>query len=216
MKLALCFWMLVCSLIAVPIDRIVMVVAGQVITELQLEEDLRVAAFLNGETGKQTDEQRRQVAARLIEQTLLKREMSMSHYPEASAESVEKALSQIQQRYASAAAFYAALASYSLSPEILKNHLSQQITTVRFISYRFRPDLGLSETDLQSYYERQSAKWKQQHPGAPAPSFEKSKAALHDALLESRTDEALSDWISEIRKQVQIRYLDRSLRPRTP
>jgi len=63
------------------IDRIAITVGSQVITVSQIDEEIRITAFLNREKLDITADAKKQAATRLIEQALVKREMDLSHYP---------------------------------------------------------------------------------------------------------------------------------------
>ncbi len=63
------------------IDRIVITVGNQVITQSQVDDEIRVTAFLNHEKVDLSAAARKQAASRLIEQALIKREMDLSRYP---------------------------------------------------------------------------------------------------------------------------------------
>jgi hypothetical protein len=198
------------------IDRVVIVAGGEVITELQLEEELQVTAFLNQAPASADTEARRAAADRLIQQSLVTREVELSRYPEPTDASVQAALNRVQAAYETPSALEKALQQYGLTAETLKRHLKMQITTMRFIGFRFRPELVISDTDLQRRYAQEVETWKAEHPQSPVPSFNKSKDSLRNALIEERTDEALNRWLQETRRQMRIIYLDRTLEQRTP
>src|SRR5580700_3955606 len=63
------------------IDRIVITVGNQVITESQIDDEIRVTAFLNREKLDLNIDAKRPAASRLIEQAFIKREMDQSRYP---------------------------------------------------------------------------------------------------------------------------------------
>lgn len=193
------------------IDRIAIVVGHRVITELQLDEELRVTAFLNHQPVASDLEARRGAADRLVEQLLVKREMELSRYPLPDAQDVDKYFEQIRADFGSPAQFNQALAAYGLSEDTLRDHLTLQLTTLRFIEFRFRPDMSVSEVDIQNYYEREITAWKANHSGAAPPSLAASRESIRKALVEARTDEVLNTWLEESRKQVNIIYVDKAL-----
>lgn len=203
---------LIFSASAAIVDRIAITVGQQVITEQELDEELRVAAFLNGEKINRTPEARRAAGDHLIQQLLVKREMEVSHYPTPAKEDVDRYLDDLRANFAGPEPFLRALRQYDLSEAALREHLALQLTTLRFIEFRFRPDVAISDSDIQSAYDREIAEWQTDHPGAAPPPLAASKEALRNKLLESRTDEALNAWLEESRKQVNIIYLDRALR----
>jgi len=163
--------LLVPALRAGIVDRIAVTVGQQVITELQLDEEIRVTAFLNHKPIVRDLETRRAAADRLIEQLLVKREMDLSHYPLPDDQDVAKYLEQVESDFPSGRAFQKALADDRLSDNTLRDHLALQLTTMRFVELRFRPDSG-----------------------------------------SANTDQVLEAWLEESRKQINIVYLDKSLR----
>ncbi len=204
------FLSLACCLHAEIIDRLAITVGQRVITEKQLDEEIRVTAFLNREQLSHTSAARRVAADRLVEQLLVKREMELSHYPLPDAEDVEAYFTQIRIGLDSATPFTQSLSEYDLTESTLKEHLALQLTALRFVEYRFRPDIGISDADMQAFYKRKVAAWKADHPGIP-PSLESLRDSIREALLEQRTDEVLIAWLEESRKLVSIVYLDKSL-----
>jgi len=77
------------------IDRLAIAVGNQVITQLQIDEELRVTAMLNHKPVERTLEERRAAADRLVEQLLIKLEMDLSRFPLPGAQEVDRYLQQI-------------------------------------------------------------------------------------------------------------------------
>ncbi|MBV9158725.1 MAG: hypothetical protein JO097_20865, partial [Acidobacteriaceae bacterium] len=63
------------------VDRIAIIIGRNVVTELQIDEELRVTAFLNNQPVTRDSATRRAAASRLIAQLLVERDMRLSHYP---------------------------------------------------------------------------------------------------------------------------------------
>ncbi|HEY6991869.1 MAG TPA: hypothetical protein VH369_25985, partial [Bryobacteraceae bacterium] len=63
------------------VDRLAVIVGQQTITQLQLDEEIRITALLNRRPVARDVETRRAAADRLVEQTLIRREMEQSRYP---------------------------------------------------------------------------------------------------------------------------------------
>ena len=68
---------------AVVVDRIAVTVGNQVITETEILRDIALTAFLNGEAPSYTLENNRKAADREVEQKLIRKEMQLGNYPEA-------------------------------------------------------------------------------------------------------------------------------------
>ena len=190
------------------VDKLAVAVGKQVITELQLDEELRVTALLNHQPVKRDTDARRSAADRLVEQLLIRHEMELSRYPLPSEQEVTQYLDRI--RAETRPRFAELLTSYDLSEATVREHLTLQLMTLRFIEYRFRPDASVSDNEIESAYREEVAAWKANHTGNP-PTLEASRDALRQKLLEEHTDSALTTWLAESRKQVNIVYVDKAL-----
>lgn len=193
------------------IDRIAITVGNQVITESQINEEIRVTAFLNREKIDLTPTAKKQAADRLIEQALIKREMDLSKYPLPETSSADESLKAIQALYPNQTAFDDALRLYGITKDELLRRLWWQLTLLRFIDYRFRPGILVTPSDVQAYYRQQISQW-QQEGIKPIPTLDQSRDKIEEILTQKRIDTALDQWITETRKQVTVTYLDPSLR----
>jgi hypothetical protein len=155
-------------------------------------------------------EERREAADRLVEQLLIKLEMQLSRYALPDTGEVDKYYQQIEEANGGAAELDKTLRSFNLTPETLRSHLELQLTELKFIGVRFRPDITVSDADVEAAYQRQVSVWKQTHTGQP-PTLEVSRGPLYSMLMEERTDAALNNWLAESRKRVTIVYLDKTL-----
>jgi hypothetical protein len=193
------------------IDRLAIVVGREVITELQLDEELRVAAFLNHEPIVRDLNTRRAAAGRLVQQLIVRREIEVSRYPLPKEEDLNKYFEQIRGEFRTAENFDQALATYGLTEGILGDHLALQLTTLRFIEFRFQPEIDVSDSEIQAAYEREIARRETAQSGA-ARSLKTSRESIRKALVEERIDSALDAWLQERRRRVHIVYVDASLR----
>src|SRR6185437_16496943 len=91
--LAMC---LVYSLRAEIVDRLVVAGGQQTITQLQLDEEIRVTALLNRRPVARDIETSRAAADRLVGQLLIRREMEQSRYPLPDQQDVDLYLEQIR------------------------------------------------------------------------------------------------------------------------
>ena len=192
------------------VDRIVVTVDKKVITEGQLDEELRVTALLNHEPIERDREKRRAAADRLIQQTLISKEMDLSRYPVPSPEDVSAYYEEVVKQYGGTAELEQALVRYSVRKDVLLEHLRFQLMTLRFLAYRFQPEIDISDKEIAEAYQKKIADWKQTHTGTP-PSLEESRETIKKSIMDERTDFAFSNWLEESRKQVQITYLDPQL-----
>jgi hypothetical protein len=200
------FW----NLSAEIIDRIAISVGNLVITESQIDEEIRLTAFLNQEPVNLDNAERKKAAARLIEQTLIRREMEFSRYPLPPLSDAAKSLETLKNRYKTEAEYRQALDEYGISEDALKRRLWWQATFLRFIDYRFRPGIQVPDADVQAYYQQELDKWKQEGI-QPVPSLDDVRASIEQTLTEQRIDQELDRWLADTRTQVAIRFHDEAL-----
>jgi hypothetical protein len=198
----------VCS--AEVVDRVAVTIRNQVITELEIDEELRVAALLNHKPLQNDLQARRDAADRLVEQFLIRRDIQESAYPAPGQADIDNYVAQVEDDFGGSANLRRALEAYALSSEVLRRHLALQLTTLRYVEYRFRSDSVVTESDIASYYAREVAEARSGGTPAP-PALEASRNSIRQILTEERTDEALNSWLEEARKRYNIVYLDRSL-----
>jgi len=190
---------LICPLGAAIVDRMAVIVGQQTITQLQLDEEIRVTALLNQRPVARDAETRRAAADRLVEQLLIRREMEQSRYPLPSEQEVNQYVEQIRVENGGQAGLAKALATHDLRESTLRQHLESQLVALRFIEYRFQPDATVSDEDIEAAYRRQASDKK------------RPRESIRAMLSEERTDAALNAWLAETRRHINIVYLDKSL-----
>ncbi len=193
------------------IDRIAITVGNQVVTESQIDSEIRVTAFLNQENVDLSAAAKKEAASRMIEQALIKREMDLSRYPLPQLSDAAVSMQSIRAMYPSESEFDAALKMHGISADDLTQRLWWQLTLLRFIDYRFRPGIQIPATDVQAYYRRQVSDWRQKGT-APIPTLEESRDQIEEILTQQRIDQALDQWLKETQNQVPIVYLDPQLK----
>jgi hypothetical protein len=199
------FALLAFALRAEIIDRIAITIGDHVITEQQIVHEIRVAAFLNRETPDISTASRHAGAERLIKQQLIRREMESTHYPEPEKSEAAPLEKQVIALYGGESPYAAALTSNNLTRGDILDELWWQLTTLRFIDFRFKPAIHIPEADIAAYYERQVDKWKAQGQ-KDIPSLEQSHDSFEEILAGQRVDQALDSWLDEARKHANVKY----------
>lgn len=185
------------------IDRIAITIGDRVVTERQITDEIRVAAFLNRTTPDLSPAAKQTAAQQLIRQELIRREMESTHYPlpdKSEALPIEK---QVIDQFGGEQAYASALASYSLTSGQVRQQLWWQLTTLRFIEYRFKPAVHIPEAAVERYYQDQVEKWKAAGQ-KDIPSLDDSRESIEQILTAERVDRTLDAWLDESRKQVSV------------
>lgn len=187
------------------IDRIAVSVGNQVITTDQIHDEISVTAFLGHSKPDFSSAERRKAAERLIEQTLIRREMDFTHYPLPDVTDADPLVKSAEQEYPDRQAFLNALAGYGISETDLRQHLWWQLTLVKFTAERFRPAVQVTTAEIRQYYRQQVATW-QEHGVKEIPSFQDSRDVMEKALTEERVNQVMDRWLGDARTQIDIRF----------
>lgn len=204
MKACCCLLLMVFCLRAEIVDRVALAIGYQSITELQLDEELRVTALLNHKPIARDASARRDAADRLIQQFLIEREMQVSRYPAPETRDVDRYLARVDKDFGSGAKLAQVLAEYQLDAATLRHHLEVQLAALSFIEARFRPEVSVSDAEVDAFLKAE------QKPGSPGRA-QVNRDQVRQQITDKQTDEALAVWLEEARKRFNIVYLDQSL-----
>src|SRR5262249_61948523 len=125
---------------------------------------------------------RKKAAERLIEQTLLRDQISRTGFGWAPESEADAFLARIRQdRFGgSSDRLRAALAAYGSSEEELRSHLLWQVTVLRYINQRFRGATVVTDDEVRSYYDGHLADLKRDYP--QNSSFEALAPKIRNSL----------------------------------
>jgi len=179
------------------VDRIVATVGRAVITDSQLRRSLRVSAMLARTPLNESQAVWEEARNRMIEQALVKEEIRISRYPVAQPDEVRAALEQVRTHLGGDAAYINALREYRLTEDELSKDLGWRLSFARFLAYRFRPSVQVTDEALLAFY----ASWK---PEGAKPAFEAARERVEAAYVEAEAARFLDQWLRETRQQTRI------------
>jgi hypothetical protein len=190
--------LLVVPAFAVIVDRIAITVGNKIITDSEINQRIRLAAFQNDQKPDFSLASRRQAAQTLIDQKLVEREMDVGHYPRLEEEAREELLSAYREtNYKSdPGALDKAAAAYGLTPEDIEGELGRQSELLSFLNLRFRPAVQVTDQDIQK-----------------AGGSEETRAQIEQKLALERADQELDRWLTDQRKRTRIDYAEKELEP---
>ena len=194
------------------IDRIAVSVGNRVITETDVDREIRITALLNNEKADFSPAKKRAAAERMVDQTLVRSELEASRYLPPSAAETEAALAEEKARFGDDATYRRALAAYGVSEEDLKARLVWQLTLLRFIDVRFRPGIQIGDEEIRKYFdEHMSAGLMAAHPGQ-TPSVDDHRAGIVQKLIDQTADQQVEQWLKESRRRTRIQYHEEAFR----
>lgn len=189
------------------LDRVALSIDNDAITESQILQQIRLAAFQSRTKPSFTTADKRHAAEQLRDRLLIEREMQQNRYTPPDAAAVEKLLKQFQADHSLSGAAYAQeLAQYGLTDAQFRQFLMAQAMTIQFIDVRFRPAVQISEAGVREYYEQQYVpEWRKRSQDPPPPL-----AQVHDdieaVITRERANQNLDNWLGEVHRQADIRW----------
>ncbi len=178
------------------LDRIAVTVGRHVISEHDIVQDMRIAAFIDGKAPDFSVGQKRKVAERLVDQYLVLEDATATRVPPPPAADVAGLLTPIKARYVSDQEYRAALARAQISEAELLAQLLAGLRMLRYTDLRFRPEVQLSEETLRAYYNKLNL----------PQTFEASVGDIEKLLTDQQTMQALDRWLEMARSEAAIVY----------
>lgn len=190
------------------VDRIAVSVGSHVITETDLDREIRITALLNGEKPDFSPANKRQTADRMVDQRLVRSELEASRYLLPTPADADAALQEEKRTFPDEAAYRRALAGYDVREEDLKARLLWQLILVRFIGLRFRPGIQIGDEEIRTYFnEHLRAVAAQAHPGK-TPSVDEYRDSIEQTLIGQAANQQVEQWLKEARRRTRIQYHD--------
>ena len=189
------------------IDRIVATVNGHIILQSDWDEALCYEALLNGRALQQfTDDDRRAVLDRLIDQELLGEQMKSAFFEHASAVEAAARLAEARKQYpeaATAEGWQSVLAKFGLVEKYLVGHVQQQIDLMRLVDAHLRPAVQIDSKTIEAYYREKFVPQLKQSGAGEVPLADVS-AKIRELLTEEKVNELRVSWLQSLRSESKV------------
>jgi peptidyl-prolyl cis-trans isomerase SurA len=189
------------------IDRIVAVVNGHIILQSDWDEALSYEALLDHrDVGQFTDEDRRGVLDRLIDQELLAEQMKSASFQHASESEVSDRVQEARKQYPEAATddgWGAVLARFGLSEKDLMAHVEQQIDLMRLVDAHLRPAVQIDSKTVEAYYREKFVPQLKQSIVEAVPSTDVA-AKIRELLTQQKVNELMVSWLQSLRSESKV------------
>ena len=129
----------------------------------------------------------------LVDERLMHREASRLPQADVLAEEEERATQELLERRPELAG--------SLSAAHLRRLVERQIAILKYVEFRFRPQLRVSDQEVRAAFEAD--------PSA-GDSWEAAKQQLRERLERRALDERVESWVRELRARADVRYVGRT------
>jgi hypothetical protein len=195
---------------AVIIDRIAVIVGTSIIKDSDIDRDIRVTDFLDGQPLDLSLAKRKQAVGHLIDQVFIRNEIRIGRYQVATLQEADSQLERLsRQRFKTQLAFEESLKRYRLTDLELRTQFQWQLTVLKFIDARFKPAVLISDDEVEKYYHQHSAALQRQYPGK---SLDDLREDIRDILTGEGVNKQFFDWLDQQRSDAKTRYMEESLR----
>jgi len=147
------------------------------------------------------------VLDRLIDQELLRQQMTSAEFAHATDDEVTARIADARKQYPQAAsheAWLALLAQYHLTENLLLTHVRQQIDLMRLVNAHLRPAVEIDSKSIEAYYRDQFIP-KLRQSGASEVPLEEVSGKIRELLTEQKVDEMLVSWLHTLRSEGHVR-----------
>lgn len=183
------------------IDGVAARIQDSIITDSEVWE---LAAFQKLVDGK--SKPRAEVIRELVDQWIVRGEADATNYSQPSAQDVNHAYAQLVAQFPSAEEFKKRCDAAGLSESTVRRILREQLYLSRFLDYRFRPAVQVSQSDVEAYYKKELAPQLKAH-GQKVPPLDDVQASIREVLVQRAIDKRSKQWIADTRSGLQIDVL---------
>jgi hypothetical protein len=177
------------------LDRTLALVGGQPITL----SDARTAIALGLVEADRTADPVPGVALQLVDRELILREVQRYAPPAPSDSAIDARLDEIRKRFADAAALNDVLDMYGFSEARLRAWVRDDLRTQSYLAQRFASASTPTDAEIEQAYARSRAEFDK--TGA---TFEQAAPTVRDRLIASRRRELIADWVSDLRRRIDV------------
>jgi hypothetical protein len=188
------------------LDGIAVTVNGRAILQSDWQDEVRYECFVAGRPlASVTPQDRKDALDRLIDQELLREQMSAADLKSVSPEEVEKQFVVMKNDYArdhGANSWDAALAAYRLTEADIKNHIALELTQLRLVDSHLRPSIQVDAAAIDAYYKERMAP-----PAADGHqiSLKEATPKIRELLTQEKMNQLLASWLESLHSQAQIK-----------
>ena len=186
------------------IDRIVATVNGHIILQSDWNDALCYEALLSGRAVTLfTDDDRRAVLDRLIDQELLGEQMKLASFQHASESDAAAQVAEARKQYPEAETpegWQQVLDRFGLTDKAVVAHVQQQIDLMRLVDSHLRPAVQIDSKSIEAYYRDKFVPELKQAGGGNV-SLADVSSKIRELLTQQKVNELMVSWLQSLRAE---------------
>ena len=185
------------------VDQIVTLVNGQIITRSDLLWSIALDPEAPSPAGPVSSEILRQKLDTMIDQRLVQQEAARMPTADVTEAEVNKARAELVARFPSQAEFRTRVEAVGLTSEEVDQLIRQRILINKYIDFRFRSFVFISDEDIKNYYDQKLAPDIRKQGQVP-PAIDEVRDRIVDVLKQQRISEEIDNFLKDARAQAEI------------
>jgi len=195
------------------IDRIIATINGHIILQSDLDEALRHEALLNGRSLSEfTENERRAVLDRLVDQELLGEQIKSSVFDHATEAEAAARIAEARKHYAEAASdegWHSVLARFGVAEKDLVVHVQRQMDLMRLVDAHLRPAVQIDSKTIEAYYREKFVPQLKQSGAGEVPLSEVT-GKIRELLTEEKVNELMVSWLQTLRSESKVSFANQA------
>jgi len=191
------------------LDRIAATVNGHAILQSDWDQEVRYESFMSGRPSQQvTGEAQKAALDHLIDQELLREQVSAPEGSQVSPEEVEKQLHSLRGDYLRehGLALEEALSKHHLTESDVRSHIETELAQLRIVDTRLRPSIQIEPAEVESYYKNKLVP-ELTRSGGKRPTLQEATPQIRELLVQEKMNQMLGPWLESMRSQAHSRML---------
>lgn len=191
------------------IDRIVAKVNGHVILQSDWDDAIHCEAIMNGRPVSQfTAKDRKEVLDHLIDQELLREQISQEENPSVSETDVLRRLEEIRKFYRGQVTggndqtWAKMLSEYQVTEQQIKARIALQFQLMQVVNAHLRPQVQIDQNGVEAYYN-QDLLPRLRKEGTSIP-LAKAAPQIREILAQQKMNQLLVAWLQNLRAASKI------------
>lgn len=195
------------------IDRIIATINGHIILQSDWDEALCYEALLNGrQLSEFTEDERRAVLDRLVDQELLGEQIKSSVFDHASEVEAAARIAEARKHYAEASTdegWRSVLIRFGVAEKDLVAHVQRQMDLMRLVDAHLRPAVQIDSKTIEAYYSEKFVPQLKQSGAGEVPLSEVT-GKIRELLTEEKVNELLVSWLQTLRSESKVSFTNQS------
>lgn len=185
------------------VDQILVTVNSAIITRIDLLWSIALDPEAPSPEGPINADLLRLKLDVMIDLRLIEQEASKIPSADIKQDEIDKRRTELIASFPSEAEFRRRVESVGLTPTKIDELIRNRILVERFLDFRFRSFVFVSENEIKQYYDEQLAP-KVREQGAVPPPIEQVREKIIEQLRGEKVNQELDRWIAEARQRSDI------------